>query len=55
MERVVFFSDSDALTIELGNVEGNGRVKRSHRVDVGRGRGCRPRYVGSGADGCTAV
>ncbi len=55
VERVVFFSDSDALTIERGNMEGNGRIKRSHRVDVGRGRGCRPRYVGSGADGCAAI
>ena len=55
MERIVFFSDSDALAIQLGNVEGNGRVEHSHRVDVGRARECRPWYVGSGADGCAAV
>ncbi len=39
MERVVFFANRDALAVELGKMEGNGRIQFGHRVDSGRGWG----------------
>jgi hypothetical protein len=37
MERVVFFANCNALAVELGKMEGNGRIQFGHRVKGGRG------------------
>ncbi len=39
MERSVFFANCNALAVELGKMEGKGRVQFGHRVYGGRGWG----------------